>query len=113
VLVVDSAHPIAVMSTERGRTSINGFVPSSPPNPPSIEELAAMVERLKQRDPQVENKELIQFRGERTPPATIQPQRLRVDPIVPTGPQRLPAGPADDQGLVQPPTPPATVHPDH
>jgi len=116
VLVVDAARPIAVVSTEHGRTSINGFVPSAPAKPPSLEEVAAMVQQVKQKNPQVENKELIHFRGERTPLATVLPltplRPSRVNPIVPTGPENAPAGGADDQGPIQPPTPPATVHPD-
>ena len=119
VLVAGAGRPITVVSTERGRASINGFVPSVPPTPPSLEDIAAMVQQAKQKDLAPENKkELDQFRGEQTPQARVvaPPERpARIDPIVPTGRDKAPAGAgANDQGLVQPLTPPATVHPpDH
>ena len=77
-----------------------------------------MVQQVNQENLQLENKELIQFKGERTPAATVRPltplRPPRVNPIVPTGPENAPAGGAgNDEGLVQPLTPPATVHPDH
>jgi hypothetical protein len=117
VLVVDAGHPVNVVSAERGRASVTGPVPSRPPTPPSFAELSAAVERVKQINPAVEKKELIQFRGAQTPRATVTPLQTErpalVDPIVPTG-RTVPRGATNDEGLVQPPTPSATVHdPDH
>ena len=116
VLVVDAARPITVVSTEHGRASINGFVPSAPPKAPTLEEVAARVLQVERQNPQVQNKELIQFKGERTPLATVLPltplRPARVNPIVPAAPENAPGGATNDQGLVQPSTPPATVHPD-
>jgi hypothetical protein len=65
----------------------------------------------------VEKKEIIQFRGAQTPLATVMPLQTErpplVDPIVPTG-RTAPRGANNDEGLVQPSTPSATVHnPDH
>ena len=73
VLVVNAGRPITVVSTEHGRTLINGFVPSAPAKPPSLEEIATRVQEVNQENLQLENKELIQFKGERTPTATVLP----------------------------------------
>jgi hypothetical protein len=120
VLVVDAAHPITAVSEERGRVAVNGFVPSASPPSATGQEFVQAIEQLKREaDPharasQEARKEIIQFKGERTPPARVAPARpLRIDPIVSrdTG---TPAAPnPNDEGLLQIPTPPATVHSDH
>ena len=84
---------------------------------PSVEEVAQAVEQVKEKNIAVDTKELIQFKGERTPQATImplQPERpARVDPIVPTG-RPVQRAPSNDEGLLQSRTPAATIRtPDH
>jgi len=115
-LVIDAGHPVSVASSEGGRASIAGFVPSTPPRPTSFAEVAATITRAQPRVLALENKELVQFRGAQTPMATIRPLQpgrpAGVDPIVPTG-RTAPRGAPSDEGLVQPATPPATIQHDH
>jgi hypothetical protein len=120
-LVVDSGHSIAVTSSERGSALLTGFLPSVPPTPPSAEDIARAIELLRKAgEPEspesAENrKELIQFKGERTPKATVTPAQParppRVDPILPNslGRSQRPS----DEGVVMPTTPPAEIHPEH
>ncbi len=117
-LVVDRTRPITVVSTERGRAAVAGYIPSELPSRPSSEQIARTVEQLGERNPAVANKELIQFRGERTPGATV-PQTVvapRRDPIIsPTRPRSGPGSAQqsiDDEKELIERTPPATVpHP--
>ncbi|MBR0848852.1 hypothetical protein JQ543_13955 [Bradyrhizobium diazoefficiens] len=114
VLVVDAGHPVVVVSAERGRASVNGPIPSKAPAPLSPLAMAKAIELSKQTvNPLQERKEITQFRGAPTPLATIRPLQIeapaRRDPIAPTG-RAAPAPPVNDEGLVQPPTPSATIH---
>jgi cold shock CspA family protein len=115
VLVVDPAHPVNVVSAGGGRASVTGPIPSTRPVQASFAEVAMTLQRAKEKAPVVEAKEIVQFRGAPTPMATMTSGAERsapvVDPIVPAGRSR---GAGNDQGLVQPSTPAATMHrPDH
>jgi hypothetical protein len=118
-LVVDGTRPVTVVSAGGGRAAVTGPIPSTPPTPPSLAAAAATVavQQAKAPNPAVEKKELIQFRGAQTPQATIAPLRAEpagpVDPIVPTGRTGARGG-TNDEGIVRPGTPAATIHPpDH
>ncbi|MEA2346055.1 MAG: manganese oxidase [Thermoanaerobaculia bacterium] len=118
-LVVDGTRPVTVVSAGGGRAAVTGPIPSTPPTPPSLAAagVAMAVQQAKAPNPAVEKKELIQFRGAQTPQATIAPLRAEppapVDPIVPTGRTGARGG-TNDEGIVRPGTPAATIHPpDH
>jgi len=117
-LVVDAARPVNVVSAGGGRAAVTNPVPSTPPpGPRPFAEVAMSVQRAKQKTPIVEEKEIVQFRGAPTPMATIVRRQSEpagpVNPIVPTG-RTGSRGGGNDQGLVQPSTPAATIHPpDH
>jgi hypothetical protein len=118
VLVVGAGRPITVVSEERGRVAVNGFVPSVAPPPVTGQELVEAIEHLRSEvvdaATQQGRKEIIQFKGERTPAATVGPVRpARVDAIPSHGAGTPVAPTSSDEGLLQAPTPPATVRPDH
>jgi hypothetical protein len=120
-LVVNSVHPVVVASSERGRASVTGPVPTTPPVPASSEEIARAIETVKKEaaeeapgrpEREAKNKGLIQFKGDRTPEATIapvQPQQRPpgAEPILPNSREKA----QSEQGLLPERTPPAEVHP--
>jgi hypothetical protein len=72
-LVVDEDHPLKVASSERGETSVRGFIPTQPRALVGAEQVAQTLKEI--TGPgllRAEDKELIQFKGERTPQAVIR-----------------------------------------
>jgi hypothetical protein len=75
VLVADGGNPITVVSSENGRATVTGLIPAKPVPP---DQIARTVEELTTRPAAIENKEIIQFKGAKTPQLIVPARAPRV-----------------------------------
>ncbi|HYT90904.1 MAG TPA: hypothetical protein VEL76_19495 [Gemmataceae bacterium] len=97
-LIVDGANPVMAQSTGGGRASVNGFIPAlKPPVALSAQQRSQNTQAKIQKGNQ-QTPEIVQFRGERIPPARVPGEgsaqrQSRADPI----PNRSPRPDAANQ----------------
>lgn len=79
-LVVDGSHPLKVASSENGETAVTGYIPTERIAPVLAARVAQTLKQITAAGPpgtvnrqlRAEDKELIQFKGERTPRAVFR-----------------------------------------
>jgi cold shock CspA family protein len=104
IVVVDGNNPITVVSSENGRASVTGLIPAK--DVPRAE-IARTVEELTRRALGAQDKEIIQFKGEKTPQviAPPRPPRLLLDPtraVTPTQSSTVAPAPELPRSLPEP-----------